>query len=130
MKRKVLAVLFELSLEKLAVKHDPVDSVDDTGRLGIVRLKYFLIPIQIEERTCPIEGKVEDLEMVYFKISGMNPVGRMGSAHDDHIGLDLGMKGFVILQRKMGIGFLIHPEIHQNQDGEKNEQEKKNLSIG
>jgi hypothetical protein len=129
-KRKVLAILLKFSLEKLAVKHDPVYPVDDAGRLGIIRLKYLLIPIQIEDRAGSIKGKVENLDVVDFKISGMNPVGGMGCAHDDDIGLDPGVKGFAILKRKMRVDLFVHPKIHQEQDDEQKEHEEKNFSIG
>jgi hypothetical protein len=86
-----------------------MNPIDDTGWLRIIRLEYLSIPIQIEDRACAIKGKVKHLEVVRFKIFGMNPVSGMGGAHDDHLCLDLRVKGLFILERIVRIHLSIHP---------------------
>jgi hypothetical protein len=106
-----------------------VDPVDDAGWFGIVRSKYLLIPIQIEGRTGSIEGKVKNLDVIRFKIFGMNPVSGMGSAHDDCIGFDPGFKGLPVLERIMRVYFPIHPAIHQKQNGDQDQDKEEVFSI-
>jgi hypothetical protein len=62
--------------------------------------------------------------MIGFEIFGIDPMGRMGCAEEDHLRIDLRMKNLTVLQWVVRIVFSVQPMIYKDQKKEKGNEEK------
>jgi hypothetical protein len=112
----------------MVIKHDPVDCVEDAPGLPIIVRENILIPVPIKDRACPIQGEVEDLQILRFEMARVDPMGGMRSSQNDHIGVHSRGEHLLILERVMRIELAVHPAIHQDQDEKKDSDKEPSLS--